>query len=65
LTPCSFDVVLSLRDAEIDSDSLTYTVEVLDGTLPARAGPCSLFIDALGRPLTPAFALGISRSALS
>jgi len=65
LTPCSFDVVLSLRDPEIDSDSLTYTVEVLDGTLPARAGPWSLFIDALGRPLTPAFALGISRSALS
>jgi hypothetical protein len=52
------DVVLSLRDPEIESDSLTYTVDVLDGALPASAGPCSLFIDALGRPLTPAFALG-------
>jgi hypothetical protein len=51
------DVVVALKEPDIDSDSLTYSVDVLEGTLPASAGPCSLFIDALGRPLAPVSAM--------
>jgi len=48
------DVVMVLKEPRIDGNAMTYTVEVLQGTLPAESGPCSLFIDALGRPLAPA-----------
>src|SRR5215472_8210527 len=47
------DVTVVLRDPQLRGDTLTDTIEVLDGTLPAQAGPCSLFIDPLGRPLSP------------
>ena len=47
------DAVVLLREPRLDADSLSYTVEILDGTLPARSGPCALFIDVFGRPLIP------------
>jgi len=50
-----------LRDPQLDGDTLTYKVEVLDGTLPARAGSCSLFIDPIGRPLSPVSVMGVRR----
>ena len=33
------DAVVVLRDPRLEPDSLSYTVEILDGTLPARSGP--------------------------
>jgi hypothetical protein len=47
------DAVLVLREPRLESDSLSYKVEILDGTLPGRSGPCTLFIDVFGRPLAP------------
>jgi hypothetical protein len=47
------DVVVLLREPQLDQDTLTYEVEILEGTLPARYGPCALFIDVFGRPLAP------------
>jgi hypothetical protein len=47
------DAVVVLREPQLDGDSLSYAVEILDGTLPARCGPCALFIDVFGRPLIP------------
>ena len=47
------DAVLVLREPRLEADSLSYNVEILDGTLPARSGPCTLFIDVFGRPLAP------------
>ena len=47
------DAVLVLREPRLESDSLSYKVEILDGTLPCRSGPCTLFIDVFGRPLAP------------
>jgi hypothetical protein len=47
------DVVVVLREPRLEGDSLSYSVEILDGTLPARCGPCALFIDVFGRPLIP------------
>jgi hypothetical protein len=55
------EVTIVIDDPKLDGDTLTYKVEVLDGTLPAKAGPCSLFIDPFGRPLSPVSAAGIHR----
>src|SRR5215210_3143634 len=51
--PVPEDAVVVLRGPMLNGDALTYSVEVLEGTLPARSGPCSLFIDVFGRPLSP------------
>jgi len=48
-------------DPQLDGDTLTYKVNVLDGTSPATAGPCSLFIDPIGRPLSPMSVAGVRR----
>ncbi len=55
------DVVVVLRDPTIGEDSITYAIEVLDGELPAQAGACTLFIDPLGRPLSPVSVAGMHR----
>ncbi len=55
------DVTVVLRDPQLDGDTLTYKIEVLDGKLPARTGPCSLFIDPIGRPLSPVSVAGVRR----
>ncbi len=55
------DVVIVLREPRLKGETLTYSVEILDGTLPERSGPCSLFIDVFGRPLSPVSAAGAGR----
>jgi hypothetical protein len=47
------DAVVVLREPRMEKNALSYSVEILDGTLPARSGPCTLFIDVFGRPLIP------------
>lgn len=55
------EVTVEIQDPEIDRDTLTYKIIVLDGKLPAKAGPCSLFIDPIGRPLSPVSVAGVRR----
>jgi hypothetical protein len=55
------EVTMTISDPQLDGDTLTYKVNVLDGTLPANAGPCSLFIDPIGRPLSPMSVAGVRR----
>jgi hypothetical protein len=55
------EVVLTIRKPNLDGDSLTYEVDVLDGALPASTGPCALFIDPIGRPLSPVSVAGMER----
>ena len=55
------EVTVELLDPQIDEDTLTYKIIVLDGKLPAKAGPCSLFIDPVGRPLSPMSVAGVRR----
>jgi len=55
------EVTVELSDPKIDEDTLTYKIIVLDGKLPAKAGPCSLFIDPVGRPLSPMSVAGMRR----
>jgi hypothetical protein len=46
------DVVVALREPTLEGGTLTYRVDVLEGTMPDIAGSCALFIDAFGRPLS-------------
>ncbi len=55
------EVTMTISDPHLDGDTLTYTVDILDGMLPARSGPCSLFIDPVGRPLSPMSVAGVRR----
>jgi penicillin V acylase-like amidase (Ntn superfamily) len=36
-------------------------VKILDGEMPASGGPSSLFIDTIGRPLSPVSVAGVHR----
>jgi hypothetical protein len=47
------DAVVVLREPLLEDAQLTYSVEILEGSLPPRWGPCALFIDVFGRPLVP------------
>jgi hypothetical protein len=55
------DAVVVLRDPQLEGDVLTYSVEVMEGSLPPRSGPCTLFIDVFGRPLAPVAGSGERR----
>jgi hypothetical protein len=54
-------VIVVLREPYLVDDNLTYKIDVLEGKLPAKAGPCSLFIDPIGRPLSPVSIAGMNR----
>ncbi len=51
------EVVLTIRKPNLDGDSLTYEVDVLDGALPASTGPCVL----VHRPHWPPAITGVGR----
>ena len=55
------DVVVTLKDPALDGDRMSYQVEILDGDMPASGGPSSLFIDSIGRPLSPMSIAGVRR----
>jgi hypothetical protein len=55
------DAVVILRDPVASAGSLTYSIEVLDGVVPAESGAVTLFIDPLGRPLSPVSLAGMNR----
>ena len=55
------DVVVILKNPRLAGKNLLYDVEVLEGDLPARGGPSALFIDIIGRPLTPVSVAGVHR----
>jgi hypothetical protein len=58
------DAVVVLHQPSLEGRDLTYRVDVLEGTLPAESGPCSLFIDVFGRPLSPVSVAGSKRRQL-
>jgi hypothetical protein len=55
------DAVVVIEDPHLDGDTLTYSIRLLDATLPAATGACALFIDPFGRPLSPVSAAGMHR----
>jgi hypothetical protein len=55
------DVVVELMNPNLEGHSITYDVLILDGEMPASGGPSSLFIDTVGRPMSPVSAAGMHR----
>lgn len=55
------DVVVVLQAPALDGDQMSYEVEILDGEMPASGGLSSLFIDVIGRPLSPISIAGVRR----
>jgi len=59
--PTPEDAVVVLREPHLEGHELTYTVDVLEGSLPKRTGPCALFIDVFGRTFSPVAVASIQR----
>lgn len=55
------DVVVELSRPSLKGGNLTYSVKIIDGVIPAKGGPVSLFIDVIGMPLTPLSYAGVAR----
>jgi hypothetical protein len=56
-------IVVVLQDPVLEGDNLAYTVKVLQGDMPAKGADVSVFIDIIGRPLTPFSYAGVARRA--
>lgn len=54
-------VVAELQDPVLNGGDLSYTIKVLKGDVPAKADDVSVFIDIIGRPLTPMSFAGVAR----
>jgi len=55
------DVVVVIKDPRLGDGELTYSIDVLEGKVPAQAGDVTLFIDPFGRPLSPVSVCGVRR----
>jgi len=55
------DAVVVIKDPRIQDGDLSYSIDVLEGEVPALAGPVTLFIDPFGRPLSPVSVCGVRR----
>ena len=55
------DCVVVLSDPKIGADSIRYSNQPLEGSVPQSSGACTLFIDPLGRPLSPVSVAGMRR----
>ncbi|MEJ2335510.1 MAG: hypothetical protein P8Y26_07725 [Gemmatimonadales bacterium] len=50
-----------VMNPELDGSMLRYPVTVLEGDEEVEGGPCSLFVDPVGMPLTPVSVSGVAR----
>lgn len=55
------EIVVTITNPRVDAGELIYDVDVLEGPDSATGGASSLFIDVIGRPLTPVSAAGVAR----
>lgn len=55
------DAVVVLKSPKLDGDKLVFDVDVLEGDLNGADGAAALFIDIIGRPLTPMSFAGVGR----
>lgn len=54
-------IVVELQDPVLTGDDLAYTVKILHGEMPETGADVSVFIDIIGRPLTPFSFAGVAR----
>jgi len=55
------DIVMELKNPRLKGNDLIYDIGVLEEDHPITSGPCSLFIDPIGRPLSPVSVAGVHR----
>jgi len=55
------EIVVVLTEPRLEDGDLLYNVEVLEGATAATGEGSSLFIDIIGRPLTPVSYAGVAR----
>jgi hypothetical protein len=55
------DAVVVLKSPKLEGDKLTFNVQTLEGDLAGADGGAALFIDIIGRPLTPMSFAGVGR----
>jgi hypothetical protein len=55
------DAVVVIKEPMLEAGQLSYSVDVLERTVPAQGGPVTLFIDPFGRPLSPVSVRGVRR----
>jgi hypothetical protein len=55
------DAIVVLKDPRLEGSSITFSIELLEGTLPASGESVSVFIDPFGRPLSPMSVAGVRR----
>ena len=55
------DAVVVIKKPTLKGGELSYSIDVLEGTVPTEAGPVTLFIDPFGRPLSPVSVCGVRR----
>jgi hypothetical protein len=55
------DAVVVLKNPKLEGDKLTFNVQTLEGDLNGGDGSAAVFIDIIGRPLTPMSFAGVAR----
>jgi hypothetical protein len=56
------DIVVELtKKPRVNGDDMIYGIRILQGEAPTSGGPSSLFIDIIGRPMTPVSVAGVHR----
>ena len=55
--------VAVLKDPKLSGEDLSYSIEVIEGEKPASGAEVSVFVDIIGRPLTPVSFAGADRRA--
>ena len=55
------DAVIVIKNPTLSDGQLSYSVDLLEGTVPRETGPVTLFIDPFGRPLSPVSVCGVRR----
>ena len=55
------DAVVTLKSPKLEGRTLTFDVDVLEGSLDGGDGAAAVFIDIIGRPLTPMSYAGAGR----
>jgi len=55
------DAVVVLKSPKLEGDKLTFNVQTLEGNLTGGDGGAALFIDIIGRPMSPMSFAGVGR----
>lgn len=55
------EMVVTLRNPQYNGQAFSYDIDIIKGELPEKGGPCALYVDIIGMPLTPISYAGAAR----